>query len=156
MSKQLLNSLINSKPHSVKSLGFFYTHCVYLCLKFLYNNCVNQGDVKMTNTQQSMIRLQFVFNISTYSIKSYLFSQLNVIVDDQDDNTILVDLDVTPDNAGIALNILKHLNQENIMEVVMITNDLLTDSMTIADEYEDHTVIEATQRELIELIKTMI
>lgn len=110
----------------------------------------------MTNTQQSMIRLQFVFNISTYSIKSYLFSQLNVIVDDQDDNTILVDLDVTPDNAGIALNIFKHLNQENIMEVVMITNDLLTDSMTIADEYEDHTVIEATQRELIELIKTMI
>ena len=111
----------------------------------------------MTNTNtQSMIRLQFVFNISTYGIKSHLFDQSKVIIDDQDDSAIMIDLDVTPDNAGIALNILKHLNQENVMEVVMITNDLLTDSMTIADEYEDHIVIEANQRELIELIKTMI
>lgn len=115
----------------------------------------------MTNTNtntntKSMIRLQFIFNISTYSINSHLFNQSDVIVNDQDDDTILVDLDVTPDNAGIALNILKHLNQENVMEVVMITNDLLTDTMTIADEYEEHTVIEATQRELIDLIKTMI
>lgn len=107
-------------------------------------------------TTNSMIRLQFIFNISTYNNKAHLFNQLNVIVDDQDDNTIMVDLDVTPDNAEIALNILKHLNQENVMEVVMITNDLLTDTMTIADEYEEHTVIEATQRELIELVKTMI